>query len=79
MFYLGIGIGVVVGTIVTILITKLCAGSGVLRIDHSDPEKDVYRFELDRFEDLRKKKRIVMRIDNNANFRKNNTVYYEND
>lgn len=79
MLYLGFVIGVVVGSIVTIVASKLRSGYGILRIDHTDPEKDVYRFDLNKFDDLRKKKRIVMRIDNNADFRKNNTSYYEND
>ena len=40
--------------------------SGTLRIDHSNPEKDVYRFEIDDIENLHKKKFIVLKIDNDA-------------
>lgn len=39
---------------------------GTLRIDHSNPSKDIYRFEIDDFEDLRKRKRIILDVDNDA-------------
>lgn len=41
--------------------------SGTLRIDHSNPEKDIYRFEVDEIENLSKKKEIILKIDNHAN------------
>lgn len=41
--------------------------SGTLRIDHSNPEKDIYRFEINDFDALSKKKRIVINVDNDAN------------
>lgn len=40
--------------------------SGTLRIDHSNPEKDIYRFEINDFDALSKKKRIVINVDNDA-------------
>lgn len=39
---------------------------GVLRIDQSNPEKDLYRFDINDLESLSKKKYIVIRIDNKA-------------
>ncbi len=39
---------------------------GTLKIDHSNPEKDIYRFEINNFDDLSKKKRIILKVDNNA-------------
>lgn len=41
---------------------------GTLRIDHSDPEKDVYRLEISNLDlnDLSKKKKITLKVDNNA-------------
>ena len=39
---------------------------GTLRIDHSNPEKDVYRFDIDDLDSLAKKKRIILLVDNNA-------------
>ena len=39
---------------------------GTLRIDKSDPKKDRYRLDIDNLDGLSKRKRIVIRIDNNA-------------
>ena len=39
---------------------------GTLRIDHSNPEKDVYRFDIGDFDSLSKKKKIILNVDNNA-------------
>ena len=44
---------------------------GVLRIDHSNPEKDIYRFELDSLDNLSRKKKIVLRVDNHADLSQN--------
>ena len=54
--------GVAVGSIVT----SCRKASGTLRIDHSNPEKDVYRFDIDDLNGLSKKKRIVLKVDNYA-------------
>ena len=40
--------------------------SGTLRIDHSNPEKDVYRIDIYDLDELSKKKEIVLKVDNNA-------------
>ena len=39
---------------------------GVLQIDHSDPEKDVYQININDLEALSKKKRFLLKVDNNA-------------
>lgn len=39
---------------------------GTLRIDHFNPEKDIYRFEIDNLDALNKKSKIVLRIDHHA-------------
>ncbi len=59
-------IGVAVGSSVTNLIFYLRSGFGVLRIDHSNPDKDVYRLEIDKIDDISKKKRVVLKVDNHA-------------
>ena len=40
--------------------------SGTLRIDRSNPEKDVYRFDVDDLNKLPKKKFILLAVDKNA-------------
>lgn len=59
-------IGVIIGSIVANIYHYMHTSSGTLRIDHSNPDKDVYRIELDDLDNLSKKKRIVLQIDNNA-------------
>ena len=39
---------------------------GKLKIDHSNPDKDLYRFEIDDLDKLSEKKIIVLEIDRNA-------------
>ena len=57
-------IGILVGVIVGFLYPHKT--SGVLKIDHSNPEKDLYRFEIDDLDSLIKKKKVILRVDNNA-------------
>lgn len=59
-------IGVVVGVIVTLIFQLILPTSGTLRIDHSNPEKDIYRFEINDLDKLNKKKRVTLKIDHNA-------------
>ena len=67
MEYLLILIGLLVGSIVSNIIFFIrYRKAGTLRIDHSDPEKDVYRIEIDDLDGLSKKKHIILKVDNNA-------------
>lgn len=54
--------GVSVGSIITSLVYFLRRASGILRIDHSDPDKDFYRFEIDDLDNLSKYKSIILKI-----------------
>lgn len=40
--------------------------SGTLKIDHSDPEKDMYLFEIDDLDKLDKKTRVYLKVDHSA-------------
>lgn len=68
VFALGLAVltGVAVGSVVTNLIFYLCSGFGVLRIDHSNPDKDIYRLEIDKIDEISKKKRVLLKVDNHA-------------
>lgn len=59
-------IGVFIGSLVTNIIYLLKMSRGVLRIDHSNPEKDVYRFEIDNLDNLAHKRCVAFKIDNHA-------------
>nr|DAG07930.1 MAG TPA: hypothetical protein [Caudoviricetes sp.] len=65
--YWWIAVSFVVGVLISVLFIDLRSGYGTLQIDHSDPEKDLYRIvittDLDK---LPKKKRVVLKIEDNA-------------
>lgn len=64
--YIWIVVGAAVALIITEIIMYVSAANGTLRIDHSDPEKDIYRIEIDNLDKLSKKKRIILKVDNDA-------------
>lgn len=55
------------GSIVTVLIIFLKSVRGTLRIDHSNPNKDIYRLDLDDLDVLTRKKLVILDIDHHAN------------
>lgn len=57
--------GILVGVILCKLIFCLSSKKGVLRIDHSNPDKDVYRFEIDGVVN-NSTKRFILKVDHNA-------------
>ena len=64
--YLFFIIGVVVGTVISVIINGLKKSYGVLKIDTSDPAKDKYRIYIDDLDNLNKKKQLLLSIDHNA-------------
>ena len=60
-------IGIFTGSLITSIIFFIKSSSGTLKIDHSNPQKDVYRFEIKDLDKLNKKKYVRLKIDNNAN------------
>lgn len=68
-FFVGIMLvvcGVIVGWAVTSLVNMARSSAGVLRIDHSDPEKDRYKLEVGDLDELSKKNHIILAIDHYA-------------
>lgn len=59
--------GVILGAILANVIFRFKNASfGMLLIDHSNPDKDVYQINLDGIPDLSKKKRVMLKVNNNA-------------
>lgn len=58
--------GVAIGIIISMLLNFLKTSYGILKIDISDSEKEMYRICLDDLDDLKKKKRIMLKVDSNA-------------
>lgn len=68
MSYLYVLVGVVIGVVVCCVIFTIKNRSiGTLRIDHSDPEKDRYRFDIPDLDILDRKRHICLKVDNHAN------------
>ena len=66
MEYVLFMLGICIGALIMCIIHNHRAGTGVLRVDHSDPNKDLYRFEIDELDKLDKKKRLNIKIDHHA-------------
>lgn len=64
-------IGVIVGAIGYAICRHIFVAHGTLRIDHSNPEKDVYRFEIGDLDKLNKKAYVELKIDHHANLSQN--------
>lgn len=60
-------IGSLIGVIVTLIFQRMLFTSGVLKIDHSNPDKDVYRLCIDDLDAIDRKTRMTLKIDHNAN------------
>ena len=59
--------GVLVGIIGSYVFQVVQTAYGTLRIDHTDPEKDLYRIDIDgNFDNISKEKRIILKVDNDA-------------
>lgn len=63
--------GVLIGSIIYAIIQGVSMAHGTLRIDHSDPEKDVYRLEIGDLDKLNKKRYVELKIDHHADLSQN--------
>ena len=54
--------GVCVGGLFAYAMTLVQAARGSLIVDFSDPNKDIFRFELDNFDDLYEKDIVMCRV-----------------
>lgn len=61
-----VGLGAIIGSVISTFIFYLRTSTCVLKIDRSNPEKDVYRFEIDELDTLLKKKHVLMKIKHDA-------------
>lgn len=59
-------LGVIVGFVLCAINAIATLFSGTLKIDHSNDEKDVYRLEIDNFDNLDKRRYIILSVDHNA-------------
>lgn len=58
--------GVFFGISISAFVIAVRGVAGTLRIDRSNPSKDIYRIDINDLDKLAKKSRIVLKVDNNA-------------
>lgn len=59
-------ISALLGSILTSLFYRFSNAHGILRIDDSDPDKKLYRFEIDNLSDLDDRSYVTLKIDHDA-------------
>lgn len=60
-------IGAVIGIIASAVWSRAHA-CGIIEVDCSDPDKDVYRLVVNDLKSLTKKRRIIFKVNRNAHF-----------
>ena len=63
MEFLWIALAAFLGSVITSLIYSKFTAFGILKIDNSNPEKDVYRLDITRLDEISKKKYIRLRVE----------------
>lgn len=59
--------GIIIGLILANLVVwNPWTATGVMRIDHTDPDKDSYLLEIDDLDKLNRKRRIIITVDHDA-------------
>lgn len=69
MEYFAFVLGLIIGGLIVLIFHHRITASGELLIDHTDPEKDIYRINVNDLDDLSKKKRVILKVNNNAKLR----------
>lgn len=63
MEFVYVAIGFVFGLVIAVICCCPTKNDGILRIDQSNPEKDIYRFDVDDLDALSRKKKIIIRVE----------------
>ena len=62
MEFVYVAVGFVFGLLTAAICRSLTKNDGILRIDQSNPEKDIYRLKIDNLDILPRKKKIVLKV-----------------
>lgn len=65
MEFVYVAVGFIFGILTSVICRSLAKNDGVLRIDQSNPEKDIYRLEIDNLDILPRKRKIVLKVKKN--------------
>ena len=59
-------VGILIGMVIATIIYNVCKTAGVLKIDRTNSDKDIYRIEIDDLSRLDHESRIILKIDHDA-------------
>ena len=59
-------VGILIGMVIATVIYASCKTAGVLKIDHTSSDKDIYRIEINDLSKLDHESRIILKIDHDA-------------
>ena len=59
-------VGILIGMVIATVIYNVCKTAGVLKIDYTSSDKDIYRIEIDDLSKLDHESRIILKIDHDA-------------
>lgn len=65
-WYMWLLIGVWLGMLIGIIINRCRTANGILRIDQTNPDRELYRFDIGDLDKLKTMSRIVLKIDHDA-------------
>lgn len=75
----GIVAGAIFSLVITFVISRLFIYEyGTLHICMDDPETDIYQIEINRLDNISKKKRVMLRVKNNAKLNSKNPMRNKN-
>lgn len=61
-YFIGYIVGVVTYAIISTIMELIRSAWGTLTVDRSNPEKDVYKLNIDDLDSLNVKKRVILRV-----------------
>ena len=59
-------VGILIGMVIATVIYNVCKTAGVLKIDRTSSDKDIYRIEINDLSRLDHESRIILKIDHDA-------------
>ena len=66
LYFFSFGVGLLTGFAIGMVFYFMRRVEGTLRIDRTNPETDLYRFDIEDLDGLSKKKKILLKVDNDA-------------
>lgn len=66
MIWTAFAMGLIIGSVIANCARFIFSARGTLKVDHSNPKKDLYRFDIDSIDAINKKTHMYLKIDHHA-------------